>query len=121
MREKRAVYRENNEGSDEVVASRYCTPWKGGGRWVIGQLGTGSVTSVNVADLSTLLMQCKASWHECWLLPALKKWNLDRSYQPWSQRTQKTEVALEICSHLPVGEMPRNVHTYRAKRLSPTW
>lgn len=25
-----------------------------------------------------------------WLSPALEKWNLDRSYQPWSQRTQKT-------------------------------
>lgn len=36
-----------------------------------------------------------------WLLPALEKWNLDRSYQPWSQRTQKIEVALGTCSHCP--------------------
>lgn len=30
----------------------------------MGQLGTGSVTSVNGADLSIVLMQCKVSWHE---------------------------------------------------------
>lgn len=36
-----------------------------------------------------------------WLSLALEKWNLDRSYQPRSQRTQKTEVVLGICSHHP--------------------
>lgn len=44
-----------------------------------------------------------ASGMSSWLSPALEKWNLDRSYQPWSQRTQKMELALtgkrqEMCT-----------------------